>query len=98
MTPQDTVNKLREEIEKECELFSKYWEPYSKPIPEASRTLANRIAALTARALVGEKEKCDQNEVDGAETTDDYYSIGFINGSNSRISEEQVLADLIEKL
>lgn len=86
MTPQDTVNKLREEIRTELLELLKIDDMHDYVL----ETFANKVAALTARAFTSiEQPFCSD---------DTEYSQGYKNGKNHRILEEQVLADLIEKL
>jgi hypothetical protein len=90
MTPQDTVNKLREEIE----LLTDEGILMLKIQPEKEREWFRdtlfQVAALTARTMIS-KPIPDEAERKG-------WSNDYVVGYACRVGQEQVLADLIEKL
>ncbi len=102
MTPQDTVNELQKEIREEVlnlrgDQMSSFFTASGDMVyyftHEDLVELANSIAALTARAFVGVKHELGQEE-SLCNSSGEWHKEGY----NHRIEEEQVLADLIEKL
>lgn len=95
MTPQETVNELQKEMREEVlnlrgDQMSSFFTADGDMIyyftHEDLVELANSIAALAARSMIGKVN----NKIA------DYHSPDY--GYNERIEEEQDLADLIEKL
>ena len=84
-----TLQQLKDEIEKEHELFCKYWAPYNLPMAEASKVFAHRIALAVGEYFVGEEKEPTKDDVKITRYR------GYSQGRNNRIIEEcQLLEDL----